>query len=249
MASQPDISVVIPVHNEEKCISALVLETCRILRGQLAFEIIVVDDASDDDTCDLLQQCMEAIPELRPLRHGKQAGQSRAIMTGVQAARAEIIVTMDGDGQNDPADILTFWTAMQGAWDGTFLLLAGQRVRRQDTFIKKASSKVANIIRSSVLRDATPDTGCGMKMFSRQLFLQLPFFDHMHRFLPALVIRMGGRVVSLPVNHRPRRGGRSHYGTLDRLVVGLIDLFGVYWLRLRWTDSGGATLLSIKNNN
>lgn len=247
MASQPDLSIVIPVHNEEKCISALIIETCRVLRGHLAFEIIVVDDASDDDTPRLLQQCLEAAPELRPLRHGKQAGQSMAVITGVRAARADFIVTMDGDGQNDPADILSFWAVMRDANDSDSLLLAGQRVQRRDTFIKRISSKIANSIRSSVLRDATPDTGCGVKMFSREMFLRLPSFNHMHRFLPVLVIRMGGRVVSLPVNHRPRRGGRSHYGTLDRLAVGLVDLFGVYWLRLRWADSGGATLL--KNNN
>lgn len=248
MASQPDLSIVIPVHNEEKCISALVAETCRALRGHLAFEIIVVDDASDDDTPELLQQCLEAAPELRPLRHGKRAGQSRAIHTGVQAARADVIVTMDGDGQSDPADILAFWSTMQQAPDANSLLLAGQRIHRRDTFIKRISSKIANGVRSALLRDATPDTGCGMKMFSRHMFLQLPSFDHMHRFLPVLVIRLGGRVVSLPVNHRPRRGGRSHYGTLDRLMVGLVDLLGVYWLRLRWKDSGGATLLSLKNN-
>ena len=245
MASLPDISVVIPVHNEEKCISALVTETCRILRGRLAFEIIVVDDASGDDTPHLLQQCLDVAPELRPLR---QAGQSMAILTGVRAARADIVVTMDGDGQNDPADILTFWDRMQEAVDRNALLLAGQRVRRQDSLIKQLSSRIANAVRSALLRDATPDTGCGMKMFTRSLFLSLPSFNHMHRFLPVLVIRMGGRVVSLPVNHRPRRGGRSHYGTFDRLAVGLVDLLGVYWLRLRWTDSGGATHLSTKNN-
>ncbi|MBS4047912.1 MAG: glycosyltransferase [Alphaproteobacteria bacterium] len=247
MASQPDLSVVIPVHNEEKCISALISETCRVLRGHLAFEIIVIDDASEDDTPRLLQQCLESAPELRPIRHARQAGQSMAILTGVQAARADMIVTMDGDGQNDPLDILAFWGVMMDASDSEGLLLAGQRVRRQDTFIKKMSSKIANAVRASILRDATPDTGCGMKMFSRAMFMRLPTFNHMHRFLPVLVIRMGGRVASLPVNHRPRRGGRSHYGTLDRLAVGLVDLFGVYWLRLRWTDNGGATLL--KNNN
>lgn len=136
MASQPDLSIVIPVHNEEKCISALIIETCRVLRGHLAFEIIVVDDASDDDTPRLLQQCLEAAPELRPLRHGKQAGQSMAVITGVQAARADFIVTMDGDGQNDPADILSFWAVMRDANDSNSLLLAGQRVQRRDNLVK-----------------------------------------------------------------------------------------------------------------
>lgn len=246
MNSQPDLSVVIPVHNEEQCISSVVLELSRALQGRVAFEILVVDDGSSDGTPQLLRQCVDSIPELRPLRHENRAGQSRAIVTGVKAARAEVIATIDGDGQNDPEDILNFWKTMQAAPDGASLMIVGRRVRRRDTLMKRLSSRLANSVRSSVLGDRTPDTGCGIKMFHRYMFLQLPAFDHMHRFLPALVLRLGGRIESLPVNHRSRRGGRSHYGTLDRLVVGIVDLLGVYWLRRRWKDSGNVSLLSAK---
>lgn len=246
MNSQPDLSVVIPVHNEEHSISSVVSELCRVLRGQVAFEILVVDDGSSDGTPQLLRQCVDSIPELRPLRHENRAGQSRAIVTGVKSAKAEVIATIDGDGQNDPKDILNFWKIMQAAPDGISLMIIGHRVRRRDTLLKRLSSRLANGVRSVVLGDHTPDTGCGIKMLHRDMFLQLPAFDHMHRFLPALVLRLGGRVISLPVNHRPRRGGRSHYGTLDRLIVGIVDLIGVYWLRQRWKDSGAVSLLSAK---
>jgi dolichol-phosphate mannosyltransferase len=167
-------------------------------------------------------------------RHRRSCGQSAAIVTGVRAARGGWIATLDGDGQNDPADIPALLRhAMDDVGKGP-LLVAGHRVRRKDSWTKRLSSRFANRIRAALLHDATPDTGCGLKLFRRDTFLELPHFDHMHRYLPALFIRAGGRVVSVPVNHRPRIRGQSNYGTLDRLWVGIFDLVGVFWLQRRW---------------
>jgi dolichol-phosphate mannosyltransferase len=167
-------------------------------------------------------------------RHRVSCGQSAAIVTGVRAARGEWIATLDGDGQNDPADIPAMLQhAMADGGQGP-LLVAGHRTRRQDSWTKRLSSRLANRVRAALLHDATPDTGCGLKLFRREAFLEVPHFDHMHRYLPALFIRAGGRVVSVPVNHRPRVRGVSNYGTLDRLWVGLFDLVGVFWLQRRW---------------
>jgi dolichol-phosphate mannosyltransferase len=167
------------------------------------------------------------------LRHKASCGQSMAIHTGVKAARAPWIATLDADGQNDPADIPKLWEVARAALPSPPLLVAGHRTRRRDTWSKRAASRLANAIRRRLLGDGTPDTGCGLKLFRRDLFLELPAFDHMHRFLPALVLRQGGTVVSVPVNHRPRERGRSNYGVLDRLWVGIVDLCGVMWLRRR----------------
>ncbi|HEX6956714.1 MAG TPA: glycosyltransferase family 2 protein [Ferrovibrio sp.] len=236
----PELSVVIPVHNEAANIGALLDEVCAALRGRISFEIVVVDDCSSDQTPAILRQCRAAMPELRPVRHRRNAGQSMAVLSGVRAARGPVIVTLDGDGQNDPADIPALWQVLQSAPDGgAGLLLAGHRVKRRDSAIKRLSSRIANGVRSRLLGDSTPDTGCGVKMLHREFFLRLPAFDHMHRFLPALVLRMGGTVRSVPVNHRPRGGGSSHYGTWGRLRVGLVDLLGVMWLKRRWRDCGG----------
>lgn len=235
------LSVVIPVHNEAANIRSLLEEICAALRGLVSFEILAVDDCSTDDTPAILRACAATMPELRPLRHRRNAGQSMAVVTGAHAARGTVLVTLDGDGQNDPADIPALWAALQAAPDGgAGLLLAGHRVKRQDSRIKKISSKIANAVRSRLLGDATPDTGCGLKMLRRDLFLRLPAFDHMHRFLPALVLRAGGSVRSVPVHHRHRRGGASHYGTWGRLKAGLVDMVGVMWLKRRWRDSGGS---------
>ena len=157
-------------------------------------------------------------------------------MTGVKAARGTWIATLDGDGQNDPADIprMLARAEAEAAGGNAAILVAGHRVTRKDSWVKRRSSRIANRVRAWLLRDATPDTGCGLKVFPRALFLDLPAFDHMHRFLPALVLRQGGRVVSEPVNHRPRVRGTSNYGTLDRLAVSLFDLVGVAWLQRRW---------------
>ena len=165
-------------------------------------------------------------------RHRTACGQSAAILTGVRAARAPWIATLDGDGQNDPADIPALLAQAQAA--PGLVLTAGHRVTRRDTQTKRLASRLANAIRARLLGDATPDTGCGLKVFPREAFMMLPHFDHMHRYLPALFIRAGGRVVSVPVNHRPRTQGRSNYGTFDRLWVGIFDLAGVYWLQRRW---------------
>ncbi len=168
------------------------------------------------------------------LRHRAGCGQSAAIITGVRAARGAWIATLDGDGQNDPADIPALLARAQVPGGPAPLLVAGHRTRRRDSRVKKMSSRAANAIRARMLGDATPDTGCGLKVFQRAAFLELPAFDHMHRFLPALFIRAGGQVVSVPVGHRPRTRGASKYGTLDRLWVGIFDLIGVAWLQRRW---------------
>src|SRR6185295_15201238 len=172
---------------------------------------------------------MRRFPRLRVLVHAASCGQSTALLTGVRAARGEWIATLDGDGQNDPADIPKLLAARANG----LAMIAGYRKSRRDTWIKRISSRIANGVRSRMLGDATPDTGCGLKLFRRATFLELPYFDHMHRFLPALVQRHGGRTVSVEVNHRPRSRGVSNYGTLDRLWVGIVDLFGVMWLKRR----------------
>ena len=230
----PLVSVVVPVRNEAPNIAPLVAEIEAALAGTPR-EIVYVDDGSSDATPDRLRLTAASVPALRHLRHRVSCGQSAAVITGVKAARGTWIATLDGDGQNDPADIPRLLARAQAlAVDGPPVLVAGHRVTRRDTRIKRISSRIANGVRSRLLRDSTPDTGCGLKVFPRALFLDLPHFDHMHRFLPALVLRQGGRVVSEPVNHRPRREGRSNYGTLDRLAVSLLDLIGVAWLQRRW---------------
>lgn len=240
-----DLSVVIPVHDEAENIRHLLDEICAALRGVVSFEIVAVDDCSRDGTPQILRDSVAAIPELRPLRHRHNAGQSMAVVSGVRAAQGSVIATLDGDGQNDPADLPALWRVMTtDPMGGKGLLLAGHRVRRRDSTVKRLSSRIANAVRASVLGDNTPDTGCGLKMMRRDLFLALPAFNHMHRFLPALVLRAGGRVVSVPVNHRHRSGGRSHYGTWGRLTAGLVDMAGVMWLKRRWRDSGGVEPLA-----
>jgi len=228
------ISVVIPVKNEEENIAPLVSEICAALAGK-QFEIIYVDDGSTDRTWPVLQELMSSIPQLRAVRHRTSCGQSTAVLSGVRAAQAPLIATLDGDGQNDPADIprlLDVWQRECGV-DGAIGCIAGWRTKRQDSTLRKLSSRIANGVRSRLLKDDTPDTGCGLKVFSRDAFLRLPYFDHMHRFLPALFLRDGLRVVSAPVNHRSRERGVSKYGLHNRLWVGLVDIVGVSWLLRR----------------
>jgi dolichol-phosphate mannosyltransferase len=227
-----DLSVVIPAYNEAENIPLLVAEVCDHLDGALDYEVIVVDDCSDDNTREVLQESRRQHPRLRVLHHGSRCGQSAAICSGVQAARAHWIATLDGDGQNDPADILDLYHAMDSSPD-TLLLVAGYRRQRRDTWLKRLSSRIANKVRAAILKDATPDTGCGLKVFARATFLALPQFDHMHRFLPALVRRLGGTVLSIDVRHRPRQRGKSKYGLHNRLWVGIVDLLGVWWLQRR----------------
>ena len=225
------LSVVVPVRNEASNILPLLAEISAALAG-LDCEIVYVDDGSTDDTRERLLEAVAIYPQLRWLRHRVSCGQSAAIVSGVRAARGEWIATLDGDGQNDPADIPALLAQVRQATG--LLLVAGHRVRRRDSRVKRWGSLVANAVRARLLGDATPDTGCGLKLFRREAFLLLPAFDHMHRFLPALFIREGGRVVSVPVRHRARLRGRSNYGTFDRLWVGLVDIAGVYWLQRRW---------------
>jgi dolichol-phosphate mannosyltransferase len=234
-SGRPHLGVVVPVHNEAENVGRLIEEIHAALDSETDFEVLFVDDASSDDTPARLAALAVRHPRLRVLRHRVNCGQSTAVATGVRHARAVLIATLDGDGQNDPADLpvlLEAW-ARESAAGASPLLLAGWRATRRDTWLRRVSSRVANGVRSRLLGDATPDTGCGLKLFERDAFLALPFFDHMHRFLPALFMRHGGRVVSVPVRHRPRAGGASHYGVWNRLWVGIIDLAGVAWLRRR----------------
>ena len=199
------------------------------MRGRIAFEIVYVDDLSSDDTLHVLKDQQASVPELRVLRHKSQSGQSTAVRNGVKAARGAWIATLDGDGQNDPADIPKLLDERDRAAENV-RLFAGWRVKRNDDVIKRLSSRIANSVRSRMLRDATPDTGCGIKLFDRSAFLDLPYFDHMHRYLPALMQRAGFATISVPVSHRARIAGVSKYGMWIRLWVGISDLRGVAWL-------------------
>ena len=232
-----ELSVVVPVFNEQDNVAPLVGEVVHALRGVAPFEIVYVDDQSKDDSWQVLQAQMAQVPELRALRHRQQSGQSTAIRTGAKAARGTWIATLDGDGQNDPADIPKLLAARESA-DRAIKLFAGWRVNRQDSGSKRWASKFANAIRSRMLKDETPDTGCGTKLFARDVFLDLPYFDHMHRYLPALVRRAGFESVSVPVNHRERASGVSKYNNLQRAWVGLTDLRGVAWLIRRSKVTG-----------
>ena len=224
-----ELSVVVPAFNEQGNVGRLVDEVADALRGRLAFEMVFVDDASKDGTLEELKQAQQRHPELRVLSHATQSGQSTAIRNGIKAARGPWIATLDGDGQNDPADIrlLLAERTLAGADTKCF---AGWRTTRRDDAGKRISSRVANAVRARLLRDATPDTGCGLKLFEREAFLDLPYFDHMHRYLPALFQRAGWKTVSVPVNHRERGAGTSKYTNLGRLLVAFADLRGVMWL-------------------
>ncbi|ANB19417.1 glycosyltransferase family 2 protein [Dokdonella koreensis] len=223
------LSVVVPVHNERDNILPLIDEIVTALRGRADFEIVYVDDLSRDDTLAVLAEARARTPELRVVRHLAQSGQSTAIRTGVKAARGDWIATLDGDGQNDPADIPKLLVLRDGS-PADVKLFAGWRVHRQDSGSKRYASRIANAIRRRLLRDDTPDTGCGIKLFERAAFLDLPYFDHMHRYLPALMQRAGWQVRSVPVNHRARGAGSSKYNNLNRALVGIADLRGVAWL-------------------
>jgi dolichol-phosphate mannosyltransferase len=218
------------MRNEGPNVLPLIEEIAAAL-GATPHEVVCVDDGSSDDTAARLLEAASRFPVV-PLRHPQSCGQSAAVISGVLAARAPWIATLDGDGQNDPADIPRLWS--RAGAEGGAVLVAGHRVSRKDSGVKRVTSRIANRVRARLLGDATPDTGCGLKVFPRALFLDLPRFDHMHRYLPALTLRAGGRVVSEPVNHRPRVRGASNYGTLDRLAVSIYDLLGVIWLQRRW---------------
>jgi dolichol-phosphate mannosyltransferase len=225
------LSIVIPLCDEAENVEALCEELQSCLAGELAHEIVFVDDGSSDGTFEVLARMRAGIPGMRVLRHACNAGQSAALLTGVRAARAEWVATLDGDGQNDPADVLKLWRAASEPKPAG--LYIGHRVARHDDWVRIFSSRVANAVRSRLLGDRVPDTGCGIKLFRRNVFLALPYFDHMHRFLPALIQREGMRVVSVPVSHRRRLAGRSKYGIGNRLAAGIVDMAGVIWLKRR----------------
>jgi dolichol-phosphate mannosyltransferase len=224
----PGISVVVPVRNEAGNIASLVTEIEDALRGR-AFEIVYVNDGSSDATEAELRALMPTRPWLRQIRHAQSCGQSAAVRTGVAMARSPVIVTLDGDGQNDPAFIPALLEALEKSRP-RLGLVAGQRVRRKASGFKQFQSRLANAVRAGVLKDRTRDTGCGLKVFRRDLFLSLPYFDALHRFLPALVRREGFEVGYVDVIDRPRRHGASNYGMWDRLWIGILDLAGVWWL-------------------
>jgi glycosyltransferase involved in cell wall biosynthesis len=245
-----DLSVVVPVHNEAENIAPLVAEIVAALDGKLAFEIVYVDDGSSDGTAAALAEAARTHPQLRVIRHDVCSGQSRAVVTGIKAAKAPVVATLDGDGQNDPASIADLWARMTatGAPDPN-LVVCGHRKSRKDTGWRRFASKVGNGIRSALLHDRTPDSGCGLKVFAREAFLDLPRFDHMHRFLPPLFLRQGREVVSVEVKHRPRERGTSKYGVFDRLWVGIWDLLGVMWLQRRSRYPGQAKEIKTKEAN
>ena len=222
------LSVIVPVRNEQDNVASLIAEIAAAL--SIEHEIVYVDDGSTDATYAMLKSLQKKYPQLRVIRHATSCGQSTAVRTGVKFAKYDWIATLDGDGQNDPADIPTLLAALT---EGVELVGGNRRASRRDTWVKRMSSVIANTVRSKMLKDDTPDTGCGLKLFSRAAFLDLPYFDHMHRFLPALIKRRGGKIISVPVGHRNREHGKSNYGTIDRLLVGIVDLFGVSWLQRR----------------
>jgi len=228
-ASNPAVSVVVPVRNEAGNIEPLIKEIAQALDGQWPFEVVYVNDGSSDGTEAELERLAALNPWLRRVRHKQSCGQSAAVRSGVSAARAPLIATLDGDGQNDPAFIPAMLRALE-AGAPRVGLIAGQRVKRKSGAFKMLQSRIANAVRSVVLRDGTRDTGCGLKAFRREIFLRLPYFDGLHRFLPALVKREGCEIGYVDVVDRPRGAGVSNYGMWDRLWVGILDLAGVWWL-------------------
>lgn len=224
------VSVVIPMYNEVENVGPLLMEVRAALKDFSHFEIIVVDDGSNDGTYEKALALRAEMPELRVLRHKKNSGQSAGVVSGVRAAKYDWIATLDGDGQNDPNDIPKLFEHIAQQIDKKPIVVVGNRNKRQDNWLRLVSTRIANNVRRSLLRDDCPDTGCGLKVFPRAVFLTLPHFNHVHRFLPALFKRAGVPVVNVPVNHRPRTRGKSKYGVMNRLWVGIVDIFGVVWL-------------------
>ena len=238
VATTPDFSVVVPVFDEGGAAPALAREIARAFRGA-NFEMVFVNDASRDNTLALLTELKAELPMLRVLSHRKNAGQSRSIRTGILAARAPIVITLDGDGQNDPADAPRLAQALK-AGPEELAMIGGERVKRQDSAAKKIASRFGNGVRSWLLKDGATDTGCGLKAFRREAFLRLPYFDHIHRYLPALMLREGYQIAFQPVNHRHRETGVSKYTNFGRLKASVSDLLGVMWLQSRARNPGGA---------
>lgn len=228
--TRPIVSVVIPMHNESGAVADLIAGVDRVLAPLDRYEIIAVDDGSSDDTLGQLEAARSVHPALRILRHDRCGGQSAAVHSGVTAARAPICCTLDGDGQNPPEELTKLWQPLRDDTTGTIGLVAGQRQGRKDTMSKKLASRAANAIRGRILRDGTRDTGCGLKGFRTDAFRALPYFDHMHRYLPALFKSHGWQVALVDVTHRPRETGASKYTNLGRAIAGAWDLMGVVWL-------------------
>ena len=230
----PAISVIVPVFNEAEIIISLVDEIHQALSGKIKYEIIIVDDGSSDNTTNVLIPVInQSGYPLRVIRHVKNYGQSAALHTGIESARAVWVATLDGDGQNDPADILKLIQARDSSGLPGLRAICGYRKKRNDSFVKKISSFIANRVRNFFLHDKSPDTGCGLKLIHRNTFLNLPYFDHMHRFIPALIKRSGNSIISIEVSHRPRTTGYSKYSINNRLWTGIIDLLGMLWLMRR----------------
>ena len=230
-SATPDFSVVVPVFDEGGAAPALAREIAAAF-GDRNYEIVFVNDASRDNTLELLTALKAEIPQLRVLSHQKNSGQSRSVRSGILAARAPIIVTMDGDGQNDPADAPRLAERLKAA-PQTLSMVGGERVKRQDSNAKRFASRFGNGVRGWLLKDGALDTGCGLKAFRREAFLRLPYFDHIHRYLPALMIREGYEIAFEPVNHRHRETGVSKYTNFGRLKASVSDLLGVLWLQSR----------------
>jgi glycosyltransferase involved in cell wall biosynthesis len=232
------LSIVIPAKNERQNVKPLVNEIIAALKDVATFEILYIDDGSDDDThAEAVDMRVETFTELRPYKHSFSVGQSGAVRTGVSKAKGDLIVTLDADGQNDPADIPLLLAEALKLPKGSDFCVAGYRKKRKDTPWKRFQSSIANRVRSKLLGDDTPDTGCGLKIFPRKTFIELPYFDHIHRFLPALIKRLNGTIVVVEVSHRDRQFGQSKYNMLGRLGVGLIDMLGVMWLQRRYKAS------------
>jgi dolichol-phosphate mannosyltransferase len=229
------LSVVVPVKDEAENVAPLAREIAAALAGEASSEIIFVDDGSSDGTAQALMALKPELPTLRVVQHGRNIGQSRGIRTGVRAARGALIVTLDGDGQNDPADIPKLLEIFRSeAEPGRIGLVSGVRARREDTISRRYASRIANAIRRGLLKDGAADTGCGLKVFRRDVFLALPYFDNVHRYLITLVIREGYEARFVAVNHRARVHGRSKYTNFGRMLVGISDLMGVRWLQSRF---------------
>jgi dolichol-phosphate mannosyltransferase len=239
-AAAVDVSIVVPVRNEAENVAPLIAEIAAALDSRWAYEIIYVNDGSTDATADRLAGIMRQQTNLRRIDHATSSGQSAAVRSGVRAARGAIVATLDGDGQNNPAFLPDLIAAIQHGGQRVGLV-AGQRVGRQDTGFKKMQSRIANGVRNGILRDGTRDTGCGLKAFRREVFLMMPYFDGLHRFLPALVRREGYEIAYVDVIDRPRHSGVSNYGFFDRLWIGIMDIAGVWWLIRRKKPTPVAT--------
>jgi dolichol-phosphate mannosyltransferase len=241
----PDLSILIPAHNEQDNLAQLINEIVAVMPQAMApsaYEIIVVDDGSTDSTRAEILPLMDGIAPLRLIAHGRRAGKSAALITGFNAACGRWVATLDGDGQNDPADLARLWKEI--AAGPATVMYAGVRNRRNDGLVKNVTSRFANAVRRRALKDTARDSGCGFKVLPASLAKALPYFDNMHRFLPALARRHGYGVLEVLVNDRPRVHGLSKYGFFDRAVVSFLDLVGVYWLVRRHSDRGEITELS-----